>query len=332
MHIPKTDHPEFSIEWLAQVFGLGRPHVAVHAGCGQKNPLGVLRLETSQGVFAVKRFEDEPRQVALAIESTAYAAGFPMPQPLRTREGKPYAVYRHAGSPVWVRVYSWVEGAAYDWGIVDPQLSSHIGGLLAALHALPVPGEVLQDDPWMPLGWSGWEQFAAQATAKGAVWAQTLRQKLPALVAWEDHVLAYTVRDEPVVPSQRDLHPPNIMQCVDGSQVVVDWDAAGPVNAREEVAKFALVWASAPGQAPSKEAVQAFIRGYREAGGHFVSRGVLDLTYRARSLLWWLAYNVRRDVSENPGPDPDLTPALLSGVRELDLEMLQQTAVLFEQS
>jgi hypothetical protein len=50
------------------------------------------------------------------------------------------------------------------------------------------------------------------------------------------------------------------------------------------------------------------------------------------SLLAWLAYNIRRDVSENPGPDPDLTPALLAGVRELDLEMLQQTAALLQQS
>ncbi len=125
---------------------------------------------------------------------------------------------------------------------------------------------------------------------------------------------------------------PNIIRCVDGSHVVVDWDAAGPVNAREEVAKFALVWASAPGQAPSKAAVQAFIRGYRAAGRRFVSRGILDLTHQARTLLWWLAYNIRRDVSENPGPDPDLTPALLAGVHALDLERLQQIAVLLAQS
>ena len=163
----RIDPPEFSVEWLAHVFDLGRPRVAVHTGCGQKNPLGVLRLETSQGVFAVKRFEYEPRRVALAVESAAYATGFPMPQPLRTTDGKPYVMYLHERSPVWVRVYSWVEGSAYDWGAVDPGLSHQIGGLLAALHALPVPAETLQEDPWLSLGRSGWEQLAAQATAKG---------------------------------------------------------------------------------------------------------------------------------------------------------------------
>jgi Ser/Thr protein kinase RdoA (MazF antagonist) len=156
--MPRIDHPECSVEWLAQVFDIGRPRVAVHAGCGQKNPLGVLRLETSQGCFAVKRFEHEPRRGALALEFAAYAAGFPMPRPLRTPEGKPYASYWRAGSPVWARVYAWVEGTAYDWSAVDPKLSSHMGGLLAALHALLVPAEALQEDPWMPLRWSGWEQ------------------------------------------------------------------------------------------------------------------------------------------------------------------------------
>ena len=306
--------------------------MAVYAGCGQKNPLGVLRLQTSQGCFAVKRFEHAPRYGALAIESAAYDAGFPMPRPFWTTDGKLYTTYQHQGSPVWVRVYAWVEGFAYDWGAVDPQLSHRIGGLLAALHALPVPAEALQEDPWMPLGWSGWEQLTAHAIAQGVAWAPTLRQQLPTLIAWEEHVLVSTVSDEPVVPSQRDLHPPNVMQCVDGSHVVVDWDAAGPVNAREEVAQYALVWAAAPGQSYVREAVQAFIQGYRAAGGHFASRGILDLTQQMRSRLWWLAYNVCRDVSETPGPDPDLTPALLSSVHTLDLEKFKQTAALFEQS
>jgi hypothetical protein len=156
--MPRIDHLECSVEWLAQGFDIGRPRVAVHAGCGQKNPLGVLRLETSQGCFAVKRFEHEPRRGALALEFAAYAAGFPMPRPLRTPEGKPYASYWRAGSPVWARVYAWVEGTAYDWSAVDPKFSSHMGGLFAALHALLVPAEALQEDPWMPLRWSGWEQ------------------------------------------------------------------------------------------------------------------------------------------------------------------------------
>ena len=326
----RTDYPEFSIAWLANAFGLGQPDTAVHAGRGQTNSLGVLRLETSHGVFAVKRFEDQPRQTALLIETAAYKAGFPMPKPFWTIDGEPYAVCLYAGRPIWVRVYSWVDGSAYDWGIVDAKLSYRIGRLLSELHGLPVPREVLQDDPWQPLGQPGWERLSVQAEAKGVAWSRNLREKLPELVGWEDHVLACTADDEPVVPSQRDLHPPNVMRCADGRHAVLDWDAAGPVNAREEVANFALVWASTPEPALAQEAVRAFISGYRAAGGTFVSRGILDLTHQVRSLLWWLAFNVRRDVSEHPGPDPDLTSALLSSVSDLSLERLRQTAVLFE--
>ena len=172
----------------------------------------------------------------------------------------------------------------------------------------------------------------SSGSARGVSWAQTLRRKIPALVTWGEHVRACTVSDEPLVPSQRDLHPPNVMRRLDGSHVVVDRDAAGPVNAREEVAQFALVWATAPGQTPSRDAVQAFIGGYRAAGGHFVSRGILDLTQQARSLLCWVAFNMRRDVGTQPGPDADLTPALLDAVRELDLDSLRQTAGLLEQT
>ena len=194
---------DLSADWLGLHFDLGRIRAIVHAGSGQKNPLGVLRLETSAGSFAVKRFDEGPRPAALAIEDAAWRAGFPMPQPHRTTGGAPYASYDDAGRPVWVRVYSWIPG----------------------------------------------------------------------------------------------------------------------------VAKFALVWATPPGAPPRRDAVQAFIAGYRD-GGRFVSRGVLDLTHRARSLLAWVAFNVRRDLSEHPGTDPELTPALLAAVPPLDRDTLEREATL----
>ena len=330
MNMLWADPTEFSIDWLAHTFDLGQPHSAIQAGRGQTNRLGVLRLETSKGSFAVKRFEIAPKPVALLIEETAYKTGFPMPQPIWARDGQPYATYLNAGNTVWVRVYSWVEGTPYDWGFVSPEVSTQIGRLLAALHALPLPDSELQDESWMPLGRSSWEQLAQRATAKGMDWALSLQSKISILVEWEEYVLSSTVSDEPVVPSQRDLHPPNVIRCFDGSHVVVDWDAAGPMNAREDVARFALVWAAAPGRLPQQDAVHAFIWGYREAGGYFESRGILDLTHQARTRLWWLAYNVRRDVSDHPGHEPDLTSALLSSVHPLDLEVLKQTAALFK--
>jgi aminoglycoside phosphotransferase (APT) family kinase protein len=325
-----ADNIEFSIDWLTHTFDLGQPYSIVQAGRGQTNRLGVLRLETSIGSFAIKQFEQAPKQIALLIEEAAHKTGFPMPQPRRAIDGKPYGIYTKGANNIWVRVYSWVEGTPYDWGFVSPEVSTQIGKLLARIHALPVSSSELQDEPWMPLGLFGWEQLAQTAMARGMDWALSLQNKIPILVEWKEYIVSNTVTDEPVVPSQRDLHPPNVIRCFDGNHVVVDWDAAGPMNAREDVAKFALVWATPPGQPPQQDAVRAFIQGYREAGGCFESRGILDLNHQARTRLWWLAYNVGRDVSDSPGFVPDLTIALLSGVHPLDLEVLKRTAALLE--
>ncbi|MCL5997532.1 MAG: phosphotransferase [Chloroflexi bacterium] len=322
----------FSLDWLASTFDVGLPRRASVVARGQTSPFGIMRVETSAGVFSVKRLAQAPRQVALRIESAAYKAGFPMPRPISTADGGLVATCSSEGIPIWVRTYTWVDGDAYDWDTVDPAVSATVGGLLAAMHALPVSQADLQEEPWSPLGGSGWQQLATQAGLRRLSWAPTLQDKLPALARWEEHVLACTTSDEPSVPSQRDLHPPNIIRSKANSQagrhVVVDWDAAGPVIAREDVAMFALVWA---GQPPDQAAVQAFIRGYRAAGGVYHSRGILDLTQRIRGLLAWIAYNVRRDLGEQPGPDPWLTPALLAGVHPFDLEELQHTAALFDQ-
>ncbi len=59
--------PEYSAEWVADAFGLGRPGKVLHGGRGQKNALGVVRLETPSGCFAIKRFKDKPRPAALAV-------------------------------------------------------------------------------------------------------------------------------------------------------------------------------------------------------------------------------------------------------------------------
>ena len=119
----EADKTTFSIDWLTHTFDLGEPYNVFQAGCGQTNKLGVLRLKTSLGLFAIKRSE--------------------------------------------------------------------------------------------------------QAVAKDLDWAFLLQNKISILVEWEVYILSNTVNDEPYVPSQKDLHPPNVIRCFNGNHVVVDWDDAG---------------------------------------------------------------------------------------------------------
>jgi len=318
-------------EWLTHTFDLGQVQGLTVAGVGQVNPLGVLRLETSKGRYAIKQMDREPKRLALRIESIAFESGFPMSEPILTRTAQRYAVLPHQHRPIWVRAYRWVDGTPYAWGHVSTGASTEVGRLLALLHALPVPmGELRDDVPWSALGSDGWAELASRGLQLGLPWGPVLRDRVATLTSLEAHILHHFVTDEPMVPSQRDLHPPNVIRGPEGRHRLVDWDAAGPVNAREEVATFALVWATPPGESPRADAVQAFIHGYRGAGGRFETRGIADFTHQLSSRLNWVRYNLERDLELRPDAQPGLTLALLSGVQSLDLNALTQTAALFQ--
>jgi Ser/Thr protein kinase RdoA (MazF antagonist) len=300
------------------------------AARGQNNPLGVLRLETSTGTFAIKQMERAPAPGALQIECAAYESGFPMSQPIRTRRGDLFETWQGGERRIYVRAYAWVDGTPYDWGVVNPRVSVEVGKLLAMVHALPLPDAALAEASWMPLGRGGWISLADRGDALQLPWTHLLRDKIPALVAWEEHIQLHALADAPKVPSQRDLHPPNVMRQRDDRHVLVDWEGAGPVHASADVATFALVWATPEGGTqPRVDAVRAFIAGYRDAGGRFTPHGIADLMHRWLGLLAWLRLNVERDIHQQPDATPDLTYALLSGLRPPDADALARTAVLF---
>lgn len=324
----------FDVASVADLFQLGRPIGALEfVARGQSNPLGVCRLQTDSGWYAVKRFDDAPRAAALAIETAAFKVGLPMPKPMRTRDRQLSAIYRAGDRTLWIRVYHWVPGAALDWGCVDPDISVEIGKLMAAIHRLPVAAEDLREDPslqWSALTENGWTELAECASARRVPWAAALRRAIPLLLSQEAYLARNSPKEEAAVPSQRDLHPPNIVRTPAAAFFVLDWDSAGPVVARHDVAKFALVWATPEHGQPLAAAVHAFIDGYRECGGRYESQGPTDLLDQQKTLLWWLAFNIRRDVSERPGPAADLTPALLHRVASWDTARLRRLAALLD--
>ena len=319
---------------VADLFRLGRPASSLElVARGQHNPLGVSRLRTASGCYAVKGFEAAPSVTALAIETAAFAAGLPIPEPIRTRDGALFARHRAGESDVWVRVYRWVPGAALNWGIADPPVSFEIGRLMATIHRLPVASDALKEAPaqaWSPLGERGWAGLAKRALARGLPWADALGAAVPRLLDQEAYLMRHGPEVAATVPSQRDLHPPNVVRTPAGALYVVDWDSAGPVVARHDVAEFALVWATPAHGPPLGAAVHAFIDGYRAGGGHYHSEGSADLLTRQKTALWWLALNVRRDLGERPGPDLELTPALLSRAASWDADDLRSLADLLD--
>jgi len=319
---------DVSAEWCAASFGLGEPRQALQfMARGQTNPLGVFRLETQHGSFAVKNLGARLSAGAVLIERAAHAAGVPMPEPLRSITGEVCLRAPDAGRELWIRIYPWIDGEPGRWGVCAEEASHAVGVLMARVHGLRVPPEALEAVAWEPPGETGWRELAAAARARGLSWAEGLLEKLTVLLSLEDEARAAARRE--VTPSQRDYHPPNIIQRVDGERVLVDWDAAGPCDARREVILFALRWAGAIGAEPQRELVQALVRGYVAGGAAFPSPSLEEVRAALLPNLWWLWFNVERDVGSAPGADDWLVPALLSQVELPDPALVQRRRALF---
>jgi hypothetical protein len=71
-----------------------------------------------------------------------------------------------------------------------------------------------------------------------------------------------------------------------------------------------------------------------EAGpicGAELERPTLDeLVEIAQPPAWWIWFNVRRELDDEPIPLPGLTSALLSGVKPIEIEEMERRRALFE--
>jgi aminoglycoside phosphotransferase (APT) family kinase protein len=321
-------------KYLAELFQLGRPQGMIEVVAhGQCNPYGVRRLRTDLGTFAVKLCDRRPLNAALLIEASAFGAGVPMPEPIRSCTGQLDAFVEDGGRASWIRVHRWVEGEPLSWGTADPETSFGVGRILASLHRLRVPEEALSTEEmpeWAMPTKEKWRRLAEAAVRQQVPWAAELSRKLPFLASHVEYIAGIGGTTERVVPGHRDLHPPNVIKTPDGALVLVDWDSAGPVIAREDVARYALIWAKGEDEPPRETVVRAFIDGYRDAGGLYASKGVADLVGQTETALKWLAFNIRRDLGGRPGPVPELTEALLAGAKPLDLAELERKARLLD--
>ncbi|WP_433384853.1 phosphotransferase [Actinoplanes sp. CA-142083] len=195
-------------------FGLGDPVGApVRVPGGLSNEL--WRVTTAEGVFAVKRMvvnADRPDfvgnvEASFGVEWRAWRSGVPMPEPL-SEGGR--ALVAVDGS--LYRAHRWVESREGAASVRDA------AGLLARIHAAGEPR-------WAPAVDGGWDGRRWGAEVAG---------------------LARRVAEQParvlVVDSHRDLDRKNTLLGVDGVLMAVDWDAAGPVSAVQEVVAVALDW------------------------------------------------------------------------------------------
>jgi len=214
---------------LSDRFGLGRPS-ALSAGPVARGRQGeVWRLETPDGLWAVKVPFHEPSEAGVRastlFQEAACAAGVPAPRPRRAADGK---VLDGVGGRQ-VRLYEWVDLEPPDPGL-DPVL---VGAAVAAIHRVgePASGPL---DAWYaePVGAGRWDQLIARLREAGAPFAGRLAALRPELVALE----SWLTPPGTLRTCHRDLWADNLLPTAQGGVCVIDWENSGPADPSQELA------------------------------------------------------------------------------------------------
>jgi Ser/Thr protein kinase RdoA (MazF antagonist) len=288
-----------------EAFGLGvattAPVVAA-AGWGGRNR--VWRVETDRGVFAVKdtiaELLPEQPDAALRIELAAHAAGVPCPAPILSING---AVFEEVGGR-WYRCHDWVEGSAKQNEDTTPDDARRMGRVVAQLHILGIDAGPITAA--VPVERSHWLDLAARSPR--TTWGVLIRDHLDSIVAAD--ALGASFRDDAAVGSHCDLNAHNVL-FTDGGPVLIDWDAAGPASPAYERASTAVLWAQRADDRYSLDVAAAFLRSYRDHGGHVSLDDVVSLRRWLTGLAWWTERNLQIGVARTSPEHDQLATQLI---------------------
>lgn len=299
---------------VCDAFGLGTPigtMTAVAGGLSHR----MWRLASSRGDFAVKELNrnfDDPGYMpwferAFAVEMAALDAGVPLPRPVpAAATGACLAELPSAGRrPTTVRVHEWLDGVTVPMDAHDPAVAAQVGAILARLHALRLPTPVTIAEMLCAHGDEHWRGLANRLEAANVAWAPQLSATLAIIAELEGFVVDARTDTAPLIMSHRDAYQNNVIVPGDGCALLVDWDGAGPVNPRHEVATAALNWAGVHLGEPDPAIAKALTAAYRAGGGEFDAPRKADFVEFIGEVLSWLEYNIRRTLGERLHDESD---------------------------
>src|SRR5581483_11273489 len=311
---------------VADAFGLGEPlEPMTPIGGGLTNR--IWRLVTSHGVYAVKQMAPVMKRASLIewterafdLERAAIANGVDAPIPVpacATGRCLTELPREQHGTTSLVRVHKWVDGERVPPVVFPPDEVRRIGAVLARIHALRMPAGVTAREAQRVAGEDFWLALVEEVERTDLPWAWELRAYVPLLLDAEAYVDAARNDITPLILSHRDADQKNFMRTPDDRLLLVDWDAAGPVNPRHDLANMALTWAGVHLGDPDARAARAFLEGYRDAGGDIGRFERTDLAEMVSVQPWWLERNIRRGLG-GPGFDEAQVAAARDGVTQI---------------
>jgi hypothetical protein len=259
----------------------------------------VFRLEVDGRVYAVKQVLD-PWQVedwferideAWRLERHAIAAGVSAPAPVpNPADGSWRADVECADGQelATVRVHHWVDGRPAPTTAAPEALARWCGATLATIHGLdlrPTRPEVFRArDEANVHRWPGIVEAVSRA---GVPWAE-------AAVAASDPVrrtgeLLRAGTEGAGCMSHRDIDQKNLL-LAGSDPVLCDWDVAGPVATRAELADVALSMA----RWERPEIARTTLEAYRNAGGDTGAITPADVAPMLLSSIDWAVLNIER--------------------------------------
>lgn len=266
------------------------------------------RLETDCGVFAIKEINLDPEgtwqppwiERAFTLERAAFDADVPMPRPLAVAAtGLCLAeVRRSYGTTAVVRAHEWVDGTGLHHTVYPADIAERVAATIARVHALRMPADETLAEALRVGGDEHWLPLAERVERSDIEWRWEFQGLLHTVRELEAYVEVSRTDTTPLIMSHRDADQKNWMRTPDGELLLVDWDAAGRVNPRHEVAGLALRWAGSGLGEPDWRIVRAWIRAYREAGGELDRIRPGDLGEYVSVAIWWFEYNIRRALGE----------------------------------
>ena len=198
---------------------------------------------------------------AVAFERTAWAAGsVPMAEPLPALDGSAHARFTDAV----VRAHRWVDGPAGTVVAPTPARLRSLGRTVAAIVAVGVEAGTTADGlQWNAL--DAYDETVAEAGAVAAPWAPVLAELAEEVARLRARMAALEACRRPMVLGHGDLHPRNSV-VVEGRDVLLDWDEAGPVVPVSHLLDAALAFSGGP-HAADPSLVAAALDGWAAAGG-----------------------------------------------------------------
>ncbi|GCE28228.1 membrane protein [Dictyobacter alpinus] len=292
------------VERVCTMGGLGKPRGELQAVAG-----GLLhhvcRLETSQGVFAIKQLnpammgEPDTLDAYRMSEKIAHLMaerGIPAVAALPLADGD--VIYNLDGMALLV--YPWIEGPLLSASSLDLHAANTLGGLLAQLHALQLTIPELPPFVWKHLHDEDWDILTFQASDLNLAWANPVRSLLPQLLEWtRAYEEAGTVLGQHMLVSHTNCEPGNVIWSSESSPWLIDWEAAGWINPTMELVRTALTWSGITTGQPREEIFSAILAGYTAAGGVIQDTGRDALHGCMGTWLGWLLFTMRRSLGES---------------------------------